>query len=235
MTLAKTMSGKLKVLLWLGVAQAWSVMGLYFYKFAPGNWFTLSSERDVWGQFGDYVGGMLNPMLSFLAFSGLIVTIVLQARQLDEARSRSRLDELQGLMSSVSTTIDSLLRSSPTLHRLKATQGMVETNLTLFNHIQTFGTAALKRSEKESDEYFGEVFTHLMADIGPLVTTLGLELNALAWTIERYEAEGGGSDLLEFYRFRNIAVIVWLKALGQLKSHSKVDKVFQPEQYKDSF
>lgn len=46
---------------------------------------------------------------------------------------------------------------------------------------------------------------------------------------------GGNSDFLEFYRMRYLAVIVWLKALGQLQNHPKLDDIFQPETYKGMF
>lgn len=42
------------------------------------------------GQFGDFIGGTLNPILTFLTFMGLLVTIVLQQAELRETR-----DELE--------------------------------------------------------------------------------------------------------------------------------------------
>ncbi|MGK7895140.1 MAG: hypothetical protein AB4372_16330, partial [Xenococcus sp. (in: cyanobacteria)] len=40
-------------------------IGLYFYKFALVlNWRELSENQGVWGTFGDYLGGTLNPLLS---------------------------------------------------------------------------------------------------------------------------------------------------------------------------
>lgn len=55
---------------------------LYFAKFAPG----LSSEREAWGQFGDYIGGTLNPLFSFLGLIAIVLTYAMQARQLEMAR-----------------------------------------------------------------------------------------------------------------------------------------------------
>lgn len=36
--------------------------------------FQLSNSQEVWGQFGDYFGGVLNPILSFAAFVILLIT-----------------------------------------------------------------------------------------------------------------------------------------------------------------
>lgn len=38
------------------------------------------------GQFGDFIGGTLNPILTFLTFMGLLVTIVLQQQELADTR-----------------------------------------------------------------------------------------------------------------------------------------------------
>lgn len=51
------------------------VWGIYFWKF--GSHSHLSSSKEVWGQFGDYVGGVINPLLSF-------VTIILLIQSLSE-------------------------------------------------------------------------------------------------------------------------------------------------------
>lgn len=54
------------------------VWGFYFYNF--GNLWQLSESREVWGQFGDYVGGVINPLLSF-------ITIILLIRSLNEQQT----------------------------------------------------------------------------------------------------------------------------------------------------
>ncbi|MDX7824113.1 hypothetical protein SJT38_13495 [Aeromonas caviae] len=53
------------------------VLGLYYYQFGAGPT-TLSDEKDVWGQFGDYFGGTLNPILSFMSVLLLIKSVRLQ-------------------------------------------------------------------------------------------------------------------------------------------------------------
>jgi hypothetical protein len=39
-----------------------------------------------WGQYGDFMGGVLNPILSFVAIMGVLITIVIQHNELKEAR-----------------------------------------------------------------------------------------------------------------------------------------------------
>lgn len=59
------------------------VFGLYFYKFAL---LGLSNNQELWGQFGDFIGGTLNPILAFLSFMALLYTIKIQTEELGLSR-----------------------------------------------------------------------------------------------------------------------------------------------------
>lgn len=54
----------------------------YFSKFHG----SLSIANADWGTFGDFVGGTLNPILSFLGLIALLLTIVLQSKELESTR-----------------------------------------------------------------------------------------------------------------------------------------------------
>ncbi|WP_283957659.1 hypothetical protein [Ramlibacter sp. 2FC] len=43
----------------------------------------------------------------------------------------------------------------------------------------------MTKTAEERDAYFGEPYARITADIGPLITTAGLELHALAWAISQ--------------------------------------------------
>ncbi|MGP0173266.1 hypothetical protein ACSVIJ_15480 [Pseudomonas sp. NCHU5208] len=49
-----------------------------------------SSSQEVWGQFGDFVGGTLNPILGFVSVLVLVATLGLQRKELSEARETAR-------------------------------------------------------------------------------------------------------------------------------------------------
>lgn len=65
----------------LGVAVAVSLVavGLYVVIF---HGHPLAETPDRWGQFGDFLGGALNPLFGFLSVLALLVTLVLQSREL---------------------------------------------------------------------------------------------------------------------------------------------------------
>ncbi|CQJ04485.1 hypothetical protein OU748_003620 [Yersinia enterocolitica] len=64
------------------------VWGLYYLNFGLTG--SISDKTDVWGQFGDYVGGVVNPILSFITIYLLINSISLQ-----RDANKSLLDEIQ--------------------------------------------------------------------------------------------------------------------------------------------
>lgn len=73
---------------------AFIVIGAYTLNF-QGN--SVSDNPEQWGQLGDYVGGILNPVLSFTTVIILITTVRIQNKQLSATREELALtrEELQ--------------------------------------------------------------------------------------------------------------------------------------------
>lgn len=59
------------------------VFGFYFFNFRNG----LSDKSEVWGTFGDYLGGILNPIIAVFAFYLIAKTYELQKKELEATRS----------------------------------------------------------------------------------------------------------------------------------------------------
>lgn len=57
------------------------VFGFYFYNFHDA----INIEQANWGEFGDYVGGVLNPIIAFSALLALLVSIGIQSKELAAA------------------------------------------------------------------------------------------------------------------------------------------------------
>jgi len=55
---------------------------VYFYNFHG----SLSREQAVWGTFGDFIGGVLNPALSFIGLIALLSTLYFQSEELKISR-----------------------------------------------------------------------------------------------------------------------------------------------------
>lgn len=59
------------------------VVGFYVFNFHKG----LSVKNEVWGNFGDYVGGILNPVIAAFAFYLIAKSYELQKRELEATRN----------------------------------------------------------------------------------------------------------------------------------------------------
>ena len=74
-------------LLWiLGIAAVAAfliILGLYISYFKN---LSITNDSATWGTFGDYLGGTLNPIISFLALIGLLYTIHQQAQEMQATR-----------------------------------------------------------------------------------------------------------------------------------------------------
>jgi large-conductance mechanosensitive channel len=57
--------------------------GIWFVGF---NGQRLAKDAAAWGQFGDFVGGVLNPVIAFAAFFWLAKSVRLQKKELDKTR-----------------------------------------------------------------------------------------------------------------------------------------------------
>ena len=73
--------------LWLQTATvlvaliAVGLTAIYFWQF----WGSLSSKQEVWGQFGEYVGGLLSPLFASAALLALLYTIIVQNKDIRES------------------------------------------------------------------------------------------------------------------------------------------------------
>jgi hypothetical protein len=74
------------VLGFLGAAGVVAAVALALYRHTFGG--PASQDQAVWGQFGDFLGGVLNPFLQFAALFGVVVSLVFTQRQLRLARDQ---------------------------------------------------------------------------------------------------------------------------------------------------
>ncbi|MDF1552642.1 MAG: hypothetical protein P1P84_06240 [Deferrisomatales bacterium] len=85
--LRRHLAKMLAVILVSALACAIIVSVFYRYYF-PGD---IVLEHSIWGVFGDFFGGVLNPILSFLGLIALLLTIVLQSSELRITREEFKL------------------------------------------------------------------------------------------------------------------------------------------------
>lgn len=57
-----------------------TVLAVYLFFFGAEGF---STSQEHWGQFGDFLGGTVNPLMSFLALIAIVLTIILQSKQIE--------------------------------------------------------------------------------------------------------------------------------------------------------
>ena len=77
---------RLIVFLLLGFAALMSFIAVYYYnKYFSG---PIVSNHEKWGQFGDFIGGVLNPTIAFCALIALVIAVMLQRSELNDAKDQ---------------------------------------------------------------------------------------------------------------------------------------------------
>lgn len=73
-----------------------AVFGCYLFNFND----QISDKNEVWGTFGDYVGGILNPVIAAFAFYLITKTYELQKIELEESRKLLEISTREPLINS---------------------------------------------------------------------------------------------------------------------------------------
>lgn len=72
---------------------------------------TPSHEHAVWGAFGDYFGGILNPVFAVLAFFGVLWSIGLQTKQMGQFALDKQSDEILQVVKNIDAQLSELLKT----------------------------------------------------------------------------------------------------------------------------
>lgn len=62
------------------------VPSIYMLWFWLANNLSISNDAEKWGQLGDFIGGIANPIIAFFAFYWLATSVILQKTELAETR-----------------------------------------------------------------------------------------------------------------------------------------------------
>ena len=218
-----------KLLLIAGTLAAAVAIGAYVAVFAPESGYTLSRSDGNWSNFGSYVGGVLGPAFAFLAFVAVLVTVWLQAKQLEHARKQAQLEELQRVVSAVSKIIDDLLAQPA-----GPTSSLAQSNeRTVFIVLSAAGTAALASTADYVVNASNSAVIRSARDSLLLqASSLLIELQQLVWCLDEYEREGGSLTVARFYRNRYSAVVCWLDAIELASSSERVQTYFKPKEFR---
>ena len=207
-------------------------IGMYVYKFTIPSNFSLSSNLEDWSFFGSYVGGVLGSLFAFLAFLGVLVTVYLQRRQISHIENQSHIDEIQRLITNISTNIDNYLNGFPkiTPERLKNK----EHPFTIFLLISAAGTAALKHSDDITiQEQHNSTINDVKNTISNEINCITIEIHQLVWCLKQYIESGGSTVVEKYYKNRYQAIVCWIDAIGLINNHARIQEYFKPKEIRE--
>lgn len=178
---------------------------IYFIKFHG----SLSATNGDWGTFGDFIGGTLNPILSFLSLIALLVTIFLQSKELEHTR-----EELTKTADAAQQQIKHFQNESKRSDVYRLIEKLVE------RIDQNYKVTFLLDDEMHTNPRLIDLVSKRLRDVHFISDLKNIQIeyenktsstfNTL-WSIERdfelllhylkkYEATSDGRYLLDFYR-----------------------------------
>lgn len=211
----------LRLLLTLGVLLMVVVMGLYFYKFAPGRWFVLSDNAEDWNHFGTFVGGIAGPAFGLMAFLGAVEAVLMQGRQLDVARQQSSADELDRMLVRLSDRIEVQLSRAIADPGTVSVRDFLDRVSRGARQARKVATTAIELSEQRKSMELR--LKPVLGSIEPLLR----HLDAMAWHIEHHEPNGSYVSVQkEYYIYLYADLVRALCELNLIPIKSRVLVVF---------
>jgi hypothetical protein len=191
-------------------------VGLYAAWFGPPANFRLSVHAEDWSRFAEYLGGTLGPVYGLLAFLGLLMTVLLQRRQLADMRAQAEQQVLQQVLATLSGKLDDTLRTAPGSRPVKVL-GLVtgERDLvSLRSQLSVGGGLALLADAQETAPAGHEKsISGIKRSVTPEVVTLNRELGQLVQCLQEYQAAGGSESIRFYYLDRYATVVGYMAAL----------------------
>lgn len=84
-----------------------SIPFILYNKYFPND---IISDHEPWGQFGDFIGGVLNPFLTFVSFLGLLYTLRKQIEQNKRSEDSRKISDLTNTLMLLEKTIEPKLQ-----------------------------------------------------------------------------------------------------------------------------
>ena len=161
----------LNILVTFSIVVAISLLMLFFWKFHGG----LSDGLDKWGQFGDYLGGILNPLFSLTALFALLYTIKLQSKELHESTEQlkasaeafklqnnvliqqqfeNKFFQMLGVFTNIVETLETELRVNDELKTIKGRNCFIELSPFLWQKLEENVTNEMSNLSSKYREFY---------------------------------------------------------------------------------
>ncbi|PWE40261.1 hypothetical protein [Pseudomonas prosekii] len=167
-------------------------------------------DQAKWGAFGDYFGGILNPIFAMFAFLGVLWSLDLQMKQVRQLALDKKADEILQVVKDIDARLSALLQT-----HIGRTSGY---DLYIFHMVAEAGRGAKQKGDSNGYKEFLQIST----DPGSLVEAAVREIRHQVLTmcefLKRYpqQQSGGYSPIIDYYASKTSRLIPMLGDLGGL-------------------
>lgn len=190
-------------------------ISVYYIRFKYFLGYPISPVQADWGTFGDFVGGVLNPIYAFLAFVGVVYTVLLQKKQIEMMKEQEKLNELQNLIQGQAAKIDETLYGRK--FRIKEN---TEDVADIFNILRAISKISID-AEKEPDGLDAMVYEDeratVLGKISYELIFIEEQIGFLVWCLQTYEKNKGNKDIIDFYCAKYRHAVFMLKQIQHLQ------------------
>ena len=190
-----------------------SIGGVVFLLVRHG-WQRMSNNTEDWARFGEYAGGVLG----IFAFLGVLVTMNLQRRQLQQvskllqqAMSQRTVDELMQLCRVIAANIDEVLDRPLTL---PASLGELLNRAHFAGNMRGLAQLVALDNPSVRTNVDREFKNGVPPQVQELIDRLGPELDQLAACVQDLVIRGGSVMIMNFYRERYGSIANTVLKLG---------------------
>ncbi|EKT4479199.1 hypothetical protein QEL91_004942 [Pseudomonas putida] len=181
-----------------------------------------SHDQAVWGTFGDYFGGILNPVFALFAFLGVLWSLDLQMKQVKQLSEDKRADEILQVVKDIDARLHELLKTQVAISSSREV---------LISHMAAESWRVHEQSSIDpnflaAEDIYIEFLTAAESSgslIGMAVREMANQVSTMADFLKRYPLQQGGeyNPIIEYYRTKTSRLIPMLKDTERLSESSQ--------------
>lgn len=176
-----------------------SLLAVYLNTFG----FQRSTDQAVWGAFGDYFGGILNPIFALFAFLAVLWSLHLQVKQLGQMAFDKQGEEILHVIKDIDSRLSELAR----------------TQTESFDMLQIASEAERNVKIADRPELYKKFLRHAKepgTDVEPIIRNMSIQVESMYGFLRRHpkNQNGGLSPVIEYYVVKTARLVPMLDAVG---------------------
>jgi uncharacterized membrane protein len=178
-----------------------AILTVYLLSFG----FHRSEDQAVWGAFGDYFGGILNPVFALFAFVAVLWSLHLQSKQLGQLALDKQGEEVLQVVKDIDARLTELL---------KKTTGSTD-------FLQIVAESERVSITSEKSEPYSRFLRHAKeagSETEATVRDMCIQVSTMHNFLQRHpqQQSGGFTPVIEYYAIKTSRLIPMLAAAGTL-------------------